>query len=110
VDINEDAMKIFRILIAEDDDLNRRNLAELLESVGYEVKAVENGKEAMDQFVNDQYDLVITDLRMPHADGLEVLKFVKELNSENLVILITGYGSVDTAVDAMKMGAFDYIS
>jgi len=103
-------MKTFKILIAEDDDLNRRNLAELLESSGYLVKAVENGKQAMDEFVNDQYSLVITDLRMPAADGLEVLKFVKEIDKENLVILITGFGSVNSAVDAMKMGAFDYIT
>ncbi len=103
-------MKTFKILIAEDDELNRRNLAELLEAGGYLVKAVENGKLAMDEFVHDQYDLVITDLRMPYADGLEVLKFVKEINSENLVILITGFGSVNSAVDAMKMGAFDYVT
>jgi DNA-binding NtrC family response regulator len=103
-------MKVFKILIAEDDDLNRKNLTDLLESGGYTVKAVENGKQAMDEFVQNPYDLVITDLRMPQADGLEVLKFVKELNTDNLLILITGFGSVDTAVDAMKMGAFDYIT
>ncbi|MDQ5985478.1 MAG: Regulatory protein AtoC [Syntrophus sp. SKADARSKE-3] len=103
-------MKIFKILIADDDELNRNNLTELLESSGYMVKAVSNGKQAMDEFVHDRYDLVVTDLRMPHANGLEVLKFIKEINSENLVILITGYGSVDSAVDAMRLGAFDYVT
>ena len=103
-------MKTFKILIAEDDELNRKNLAELLESSGYIVKAVENGRQAIDEFVQDHYNLVITDLRMPQVDGLEVLKFVKELNPDNLIILITGYGSVNSAVDAMKLGAFDYFT
>lgn len=102
--------KIFRILIAEDDATNRENLQELLESEGYIVKAVTDGKQAMDEFVQERYDLVITDLRMPQADGLDVLKYVKDLNPDHLVILITGYGSVNSAVDAMKMGAFDYIT
>lgn len=103
-------MKIFKILVAEDDDTNRKNLEELLEAEGYAVKAVADGKEAMDSFVQDRYDLVITDLRMPHADGLEVLKFVKDMSPDNLVVLITGFASVNSAVDAMKLGAFDYIT
>ncbi|HON22208.1 MAG TPA: sigma-54 dependent transcriptional regulator [Syntrophales bacterium] len=103
-------MKEFKILIAEDDDLNRQNLNELLESCGYEVHAVADGRQALETYVQDVYDLVVTDLRMPNMDGLELLKQVKELNAEQLVILVTGYGSVQTAVDAMKMGAFDYIT
>jgi len=103
-------VKEFKILIAEDDDLNRQNLNELLESCGYEVHAVADGRQALETYVQDVYDLVVTDLRMPNMDGLELLKQVKELNAEQLVILVTGYGSVQTAVDAMKMGAFDYIT
>ncbi len=103
-------MKEFKILIAEDDDLNRRNLAELLASCGYEVTAVADGRQALENYVQDVYDLVVTDLRMPNMDGLELLKQIKELNAEQLVILVTGFGSVQTAVDAMKMGAFDYIT
>jgi len=103
-------MKEFKILIAEDDDLNRQNLAELLASCGYEVTAVADGRQALENYVQDVYDLVVTDLRMPNMDGLELLKQIKELNAEQLVILVTGYGSVQTAVDAMKMGAFDYIT
>jgi len=103
-------VKEFKILIAEDDDLNRQNLTELLESCGYEVHAVADGRQALETYVQDVYDLVVTDLRMPNMDGLELLKQVKELNAEQLVILVTGYGSVQTAVDAMKMGAFDYIT
>jgi DNA-binding NtrC family response regulator len=103
-------MKKQKILIAEDDDLNRNNLTELLTMEGYEVKAVENGKEAMAAFVEDKYDLVITDLKMPEGDGLELLKFVKDMNPDNIVIMMTGFGTVDSAVEAMKYGAFDYIT
>ncbi|PKN33670.1 MAG: DNA-binding response regulator [Deltaproteobacteria bacterium HGW-Deltaproteobacteria-19] len=99
-----------RILIAEDEEMSRQNLKDLLEESGYEVVAVKDGKEAMDAYVTDRYDLILTDLRMPHVDGLELLSFVKEMNPDALIILITGYGTVNTAVDAMKMGAFDYIT
>jgi DNA-binding NtrC family response regulator len=102
-------MKNAKILIAEDNDLNRENLTELLMQSGYLVKAVSNGREAMDLLVDEKFDLLITDLRMPQVDGMELLKFTKELNPDNMVILITGYATVNTAVDAMKMGAFDYI-
>jgi DNA-binding NtrC family response regulator len=99
-----------KILIAEDNDLNREYLTDLLTLSGYDVKAVENGRQAMDALVEDKYDLVITDLRMPQIDGMELLKFTKEMNQDNVVIMITGYGTVNTAVDAMKLGAFDYIT
>ena len=102
-------MKNARILIAEDNELSRENLSELLTTSGYDVMAVENGRKAMDALVQDKFDLLITDLRMPHVDGLELLKFCKEMNPDNVVIIITGYGTVNTAVDAMKLGAFDYI-
>jgi DNA-binding NtrC family response regulator len=102
-------MKNTKILIAEDNKLNRENLLELLTISGYEVKAAENGKEAMDALVEEKFDLVITDLKMPQADGLELLKFAKEMNPESVVIMVTGYGTVNSAVEAMKFGAFDYI-
>ena len=103
-------MKNGSILIAEDNDLSRENLVELLTQCGYDVKAVGNGREAMNAVVEEKFNLVITDLKMPHVDGLELLKFLKERDPENIVIMITGYGTVNTAVDAMKLGAFDYIT
>jgi DNA-binding NtrC family response regulator len=99
-----------RILIVEDNDLNREYLSELLTLNGYDVHAVENGKIAIDSLIENQYDLIITDLRMPQVDGMELLKFIKEMNQDSVVIMITGYGTVNTAVDAMKLGAFDYIT
>ena len=103
-------MKNVKILIAEDNDVGREYLVEILKASGYDVKAVENGRDAMDAMVEDKYDLIVTDLRMPHVDGLELLKFTKEMNPDIVVIMITGYGTVNTAVDAMKLGAFDYIT
>ena len=99
-----------RILIAEDNDLNRENLTEMLSKNGYEVKAVSDGREAMSAFSCDKYNLVITDMKMPHVDGLQLLEFIKKINPENIVIMITGYATVNSAVEAMKLGAFDYIT
>jgi len=110
VELDVHNMKAFKILIAEDDHLNLQNLQELLESCGYETHGVGDGRQALDAFGHDSYDLIITDLRMPNMDGLELLRQIKELNADQLIILVTGYGSVQTAVDAMKIGAFDYIT
>ena len=103
-------MKKNRILIAEDNDLNRINLTELLSDEMHSITAVRDGKEAIEAFTRDRYDLVITDLKMPNVDGLQLLRFVKELNPENVVIMMTGYATVSSAVEAMKLGAFDYIT
>ncbi|MCX5845049.1 MAG: sigma-54 dependent transcriptional regulator [Deltaproteobacteria bacterium] len=103
-------MKKGKILIAEDHELSRENLSELLRNCGYEVTAVEDGRLARDAFIEDKYDLVITDLKMPNVDGLRLLEFIQEINPENIVIIITGHGTISTAVEAMKLGAFDYIT
>lgn len=99
-----------KILVADDNELNRETLIEILTEEGYEVKAVNDGREGIRAFLEDKYDLVITDLRMPKVDGLEFLKYIKDANASNIVIMITGHGTVNAAVSAMKMGAFDFIS
>ena len=101
-------MKKGKILIADDDELNRDNITQLLQDE-YEIKAVCDGREGMEAFLENNFDLVITDLRMPNIDGMEFLKFIKENNRDVIVIIITGYGTISTAVMAMKMGAFDFI-
>ncbi len=103
-------MKQGKILIAEDNDLNRENLAELLTENGHKVTTVCDGREGIEAFLQDKYDLVITDLRMPHVDGLEFLQYIKNANSNNIVIMITGHGTIDAAVESMKLGAFDFIT
>lgn len=103
-------MKQGKILIAEDNELNRDNLAQLLKENGHEVKTVCDGREGIEAFLEDKFDLVITDLRMPNVDGLEFLKYIKNVNQDNIVIMITGYGTINSAVESMKMGAFDFIT
>ncbi len=103
-------MKKAKILIAEDHELSRENLSEVLRRHGYEVTAVEDGRQARDAFIEEKYDLVITDLKMPHLDGLQLLEFIQGINPENIVIIITGHGTINTAVEAMKLGAFDYVT
>ena len=108
--LRENRMKKAKILIVEDNELSRQNLSELMLSSGYDVKAVEDGREAMTAFLEDHYDITVTDLKMPHVDGLELLRFAKEMNPDHVVIIITGYGTVSNAVEAMKLGAFDFIA
>ncbi len=103
-------MKNAKILIADDHELSRENLAEVLKNCGYEVKAVEDGRQARDAVLEDKYDIVITDLKMPYVDGLQLLEYIHEINYESIVIIITGHGTINTAVAAMKLGAFDYIT
>ncbi len=96
------------ILIAEDDDVSRENLSELL--CAYDVHAVSDGIQALKVFHDQKFDLIITDLRMPNMDGMHLLKHIREDDPRAIVIMITGYGTVNTAVEAMKLGAFDYIT
>ncbi len=103
-------MKKPRILVAEDDDLNRENLVEMLSGSASEITPCKDGKEAMDAFSRQRYDLVITDLKMPHIGGMKLLKFLKEEYPDTVVVVITGYASVQSAVEAMRLGAFDYIT
>ncbi len=98
------------ILLVEDDDSLRVTQTMYLEREGFRVTAVGSGAQALRKIVIDQFQAVVTDLRLDETDGLQVLARVKEHSPETEVILITGFGSVDTAVDAMKSGAYDYLT
>jgi DNA-binding NtrC family response regulator len=98
------------ILIVEDEDSTRDTMIDLLSEVGYEVLGAQDGVEAMEMVVEHSFNLVITDLKMPKGDGLQVLEEVKKVNPQIMVIICTGYGTVDTAVKAMRLGAYDYIT
>ncbi|MCB2187976.1 MAG: sigma-54 dependent transcriptional regulator [Deltaproteobacteria bacterium] len=100
-----------RILVVEDDDLARRNLQHILEKGGeYLVDSAGGGEEALGLLRLHAYDLVLTDLRMEKVDGMAVLQAAKELRPETEVIMLTAFSSVDSAIQAMKMGAFHYIA
>jgi len=98
------------ILVVEDEDIARKNLEHILVKTGYEVISVNNGKKAIDLLQSTNIDLVITDLRMEQVDGMQVLRKTKELQPYTEVIMITGYATVDSSVEAMHQGAYYYIA
>ena len=99
-----------KILIIDDDNSLRRVLEYNLQEEGYEVQAAASGEEGLYLFGQSQPNLVITDMKMSGMDGMMVLKSIKECSPETLVIIITAFGTVDVAVEAMKSGAYDYIT
>jgi two-component system response regulator HydG len=103
-------MKGLTILLVDDEPLMRLSMVDAMEAVGYEVRAAATGTEGIQVLRQKTFDLVITDLRLPGADGLAVLKATKETAPETEVVVITAHGSVETAVGAIKLGAFDYIT
>ena len=99
-----------KILLIDDDTSLRRVLEYNLHEEGYEVQAAASGEEGLRLFKQLQPDLVITDMKMSGMDGLKVLNSIKESSADTLVIIITAFGTVDVAVEAMKAGAYDYIT
>ena len=98
------------ILLIDDEASIRRTLKEILEFEKYQVLEAPDGFSAIDIFKKSTIDIVLLDIKMPKMDGLEVLDFLQEINPEVPVIMISGHGNIDTAVEAVKKGAFDYIS
>jgi DNA-binding NtrC family response regulator len=98
-----------RILIVDDEASIRDGLVDVLNDEGYDATGAGNGADAIGAIAQCGYDVVVTDLRMPGVDGLEVLRRVRELSPQTLVLLITAYASVETAVEALRNGAHDYI-
>ncbi len=105
----EIAKSQIRMLIAEDDEILGAMLRDFLQKPERELQLQKNGREAIRDFKNQPYDVVIADLMLPGADGLQVLKEVKAVYPECEVIIITGYASLDTAIQAIRGGAYDYI-
>ena len=97
------------ILIVDDESVVCKSCEKILKPKGHEVDSALSGQEALGKIEKKSYDVVITDLKMPGIDGMKLLNIVKEKYEEVDVIMITGYASIDTAVEAMKLGAFDYI-
>jgi two-component system response regulator HydG len=99
-----------KILIADDEPGMRKSLAIMLRREGYAVSEAASGQDALDQLGAEVFGLVISDLRMTPVSGLDLLRAVKQANSAVEVILMTGFGSIESAVEAMKLGAFDFIT
>lgn len=98
-----------RILVVDDDSLMRDFLKETLERSGYSVDLASTGEEALESIQEKDYEIILSDIRMPSMSGMEVLRMTKEYLPDAEVIMMTAYGTVENAVEAMKLGAFDYV-
>lgn len=98
-----------KILIIDDERSIRRALREILEFESFEVQEAENGKEGLEKAINTSFDIIFCDIKMPEMDGMEVLDGLAKAQVDTPVVMISGHGTIDTAVEAIKKGAFDFI-
>jgi len=99
-----------RVMIVDDEESIREWLSIALKKEGYEIKCAENGEQALELYKKDRFDAIITDIRMPKLDGLELLKEIKGLNPSANIIMTTAFGSMESAIEALRGGAADYIT
>jgi len=97
------------VLVVEDDRYQREIIKTILAKEGFYVETTDTGKKAIDSLKSGTFDVILTDLRLPDIDGTEVLKEAKSFNRPNHVIIITAYGSIPSAIEATKLGAFYYL-
>ena len=102
-------MSVARILIVDDDKSIRKTLRDILEFEKYEVEEATDGLDCMVKIKQNKYDVIILDVKMPRMDGMEAIEKIQNINQDIPVIMISGHGNIDTAVEAVKKGAFDYI-
>ena len=98
------------ILIIDDEKAIRKTLSEILSFEGYKIDEAADGEEGLKRFSEKNFDLVLCDIKMPKLDGIEFLEKAREINADIPIIMISGHGNIDTAVEAVKKGAFDYVS
>jgi len=100
----------FRVVVAEDEKITLRHLTETLKQEGYDVFGADNGQDALDDIDSHGADLLIADIKMPKMNGIELMERVQESHPDTDIIIVTGFGSIGSAVEAMKSGAYDYIA
>ena len=98
-----------KIMLVEDEKITRKTLTDILKKENYDVNSFGDGTEALNELKQNNFDVVITDLRLPGTNGLDILKAAKEINSRTVVIIITAYATVETAIESLKLGAYDYL-
>lgn len=98
-----------KIMLSEDEKITRKTLTDILTKENYEVSSFSDGNEAFNSLNTNNYDVIITDLRLPGTNGIDILKKAKEINAKTIVIIITAYATVETAIEALKLGAYDYL-
>jgi len=106
---NREAEAVVRVLVVDDEELLVRSCARILEHEGFEVRTVSRGRDALELAARYRPEIVLTDLMLPDLDGLEILRELRRLDPEVLVIMITGFATVESSVAAIKAGAYDYI-
>ena len=102
--------RLGRVMVVDDEENIREVLSSYLTGLGYQVVTAKDGQDALNKFQKDQFDLIISDLLMPNIDGLDLLKQIREKDRDVIFLMITGYPSIETAVEAIKKGAYDYIT
>jgi DNA-binding NtrC family response regulator len=103
-------MKGSKILLVDDEVVFTTNMGKLLTNRGYKVAAVNSGDAAVQLLEKENFDVVVLDLKMPGMDGLTTLKEIKKLGLFAETLILTGHGSIDTALEAIKLGAYDYLT
>ncbi len=103
-------MKGSKILLVDDEIVFTTNMSRLLVNRGYQVTAVNSGDAAVKELENDDFDVVVLDLKMPGMDGIATLKEIKKLDLFTQTLILTGHGSIDSALDAVRLGAYDYLT
>ncbi|MBO4428042.1 MAG: sigma-54-dependent Fis family transcriptional regulator [Bacteroidales bacterium] len=99
-----------KILVVDDERYIRNSLKEILGDEGYEVEEAEDGSQAVEMIDKEHYDVVLCDIKMPGKDGIEVLDHVSEQGIDSMMVMLSGHGDIQTAVDCLKKGAFDYLA
>lgn len=99
-----------KILIIDDEKAIRRSIREILEFEKYQVEEAEDGAQGLDLALKNKYDVILSDIKMPKLDGIELLQKLIESNCESALIIMSGHGNIETAVDAVKKGAYDYLA
>lgn len=103
-------MKGAKILLVDDEVVFTNNMSKLLTNRGYRATAVNSGDSAIRALEEEDFDVIVLDLKMPGMDGITTLKEIKKLGLFTETLILTGHGSIDTALEAMKLGAYDYLT
>ena len=103
-------MKDAKILLVDDEAVFANNMSKLLTRRGYQVKAVNSGDEALRALMDNPFDVMVLDLKMPGMDGIATMHEMKKLGLFTEVLILTGHGSIDTALEAIQIGAYDYVT
>jgi DNA-binding NtrC family response regulator len=103
-------MKDARILLVDDETVFANNMSKLLTRRGYQVTAVNSGDAALQALMNNAFDMMVLDLKMPGMDGIAMMHEMRKLGIFTEVLILTGHGSIDTALEAIQLGAYDYVT